>query len=346
MNISGKITKKHGIAALCFVLLVLMGYFTYNIIVNKQELSNSSIAMGTIISQKLTGAHREETAGKINEKIKSIENDNLSWRISGSEISKINSQAGKPVVVGSDTLRWVKSSLDVCKSCAGALDITVGRLTALWGIGTDNPRLPKQSEIDGLLSSVGYEKVTITGNAVTVAKGQRLDMGAVGKGIACDEALKILEASKIKFAIISVGGSVLLFGDSKDIHVGIRNPRGEANDFMGILTLRNCFVSTSGDYEKLFTVGNKHYHHILDPKTGYPSNSGLMSVTIVCQSGLLSDALSTACFVLGYEKSLPLLKKYNAQAVFIDTDYSVHVTGGLRDKFRITDTSHYKMKAD
>ena len=137
----------------------------------------------------------------------------------------------------------------------------------------------------------------------------------------------------------------MLFGQSKKINVGIRNPRGEANDYMGILSLKDCCISTSGDYEKVLTVNGKKYHHILNPKTGYPAESGLMSVTIVCDSGLLSDALSTACFVMGYEKSLPLLKEFDAEAVFITHDNYVFVTNGLKDKFQLSESTLFKLEA-
>jgi len=208
----------------------------------------------------------------------------------------------------------------------------------LWDIGGENQRLPEQSEISALLSGVGWGKIALSGNTVAIGEGQSLDMGAVGKGIACDEAAKILAQSKIKSAVVSVGGSILLYGKGNDVRVGIRSPIGGANDYMGVLTLKDCFISTSGNYEKFFTVGDTLYHHILNPATGYPADSGLTSVTVVCRSGLTADALSTACFVLGYEKSLPLLEEYKAEAIFIANDNTVRVTAGLADKFEITDS--------
>jgi len=345
LRASRKPNNRTAAALICGSMAVLICFLAYDALANRQEFSQSDIAMGTVISQQLTGPDTEATADKIIGKIKEIEKDSLSWRIKGSEIYNINLHAGKAVKISAETAGWLKKSLEVCKNSGGALDITVGKLTALWGIGTESARLPKQAEIDGLLGGVGYEKVKIAGNDVKIADGQSLDMGSVGKGIACDEAFKILEAKKTKSAVISVGGSILLYGEKKEVNVGIRNPRGGENDYMGILSLKNCCVSTSGDYEKFIIVNGKKYHHILNPKTGYPSDSGLMSVTVVCQSGLLSDALSTACFVLGYEKSLPLLKEYNAEAVFITNSSSVYVTDGLAGKFKLSNTADYKLEA-
>lgn len=337
MAAEGKNKSKWGILAACAAVAALTGLFVYDAVVNVPEYTNSELAMGTVVTQTLKGYGAEETADTVVKNINNLEYKYLSWRIADSDIAKINKAAGSGFTPGENTAGWIRQTLDICQSSAGAFDITVGKLTALWDIGGENQRLPEQNEIDELLSGVGWDKITMPGNAIAVGDGQSLDMGAIGKGIACDEATKLLETSKVKSAVISVGGSILLYGKN-DVRVGIRDPKGGANDYMGVLTLKNCCVSTSGNYEKVFTFEDKSYHHILDPKTGYPADSGLTSVTVVCDSGLISDALSTACFVLGYEKSLPLLEKYSAEAVFIADDNTVRVTGRLADKLEITNS--------
>lgn len=167
-----------------------------------------------------------------------------------------------------------------------------------------------------------------------------LDLGAVGKGIACDVVQDYLKKQKeVSGAVIAVGGSILLYGskaDGSDWNVAVQNPRGQDGEAMGVLSLSGTTnVSTSGDYEKYFMQDGKRYHHILDPSTGYPADSGLISVTIVSDSGLLSDGLSTACFVLGKEKGQKLLETYGAEGIFIDQNKKVTVTKGLKDKFTI-----------
>ena len=134
--------------------------------------------------------------------------------------------------------------------------------------------------------------------------------------------------------VVSVGGSLLLLG-SRERTIAIRDPFGEVNDSFATLRLRDCFVSTSGSYEKYFDRDGVRYHHILDPTTGYPADAGLCSVTVVCGEGLLSDALSTACFVLGIDASLPVLERYGAEAVFVGQDGQVTVTDGLADRFTL-----------
>lgn len=167
-----------------------------------------------------------------------------------------------------------------------------------------------------------------------------LDLGAVGKGIACDVVQDYLKEQKeVSGAVIAVGGSILLYeskADGSNWNVAVQNPRGQDGEAMGVLSLSGTTnVSTSGDYEKYFMQDGKRYHHILDPSTGYPADSGLISVTIVSDSGLLSDGLSTACFVLGKEKGEKLLETYGAEGIFIDQNKKVTVTEGLKDKFTI-----------
>ncbi|MBQ9279072.1 MAG: FAD:protein FMN transferase, partial [Lachnospiraceae bacterium] len=177
-------------------------------------------------------------------------------------------------------------------------------------------------------------------------EGMMLDLGATGKGYALDVAYEMLTEHNISGAMVSVGGSILIYG-TKDSYkkedntwkVGIRDPKGSQEDLIGYLEYPceegfSRYISTSGSYEKYIEKDGVRYHHIYDSKTGYPASSGLASVTVVCDNGLKSDGLSTACFVLGYEKSKELLRHYNAEAVFIDEDNNVTVTDGLKDIYK------------
>ncbi len=337
---SDKRNNKKGLILAGVAIVALAALFVYDAFFNIPEYTKSEFAMGTVVTQTLTGNDAKETADEIFKSFNDIDRKWLSWRVADANIAKVNNAAGSGFPVADNTAEWLKKTLDVCADSAGALDITIGKITALWDFGGENERLPKKGDIDDLLGYVNYRGVEINGNTVQIARGQGLDMGAVGKGIACDEAVKILEMSNIKSAIISVGGSILLYGKGEDFRVGIRDPKGRATDYMGVLTLKNTCVSTSGNYEKTFIREGVTYHHILDPKTGYPAQNGLTSVTVVCDSGLVADALSTACFVLGYENSLPLLEKYAANAVFIAEDESVTVTPGLAELFEITNSDY------
>lgn len=304
----------------------------------------SGISMGTVVSVQLYGRDGEKTAGQLFSEFDTLEKDRLSWRLESSDIARINASAGSPVSINEQTAAYLKKAIEVSQKSDGAFDCTLGALTKLWDIGGENARVPAQAEITDALQTVGYQKFSLLNGQAALSKGQALDLGAIGKGIACDEAQKILEQSHLSGAVVSVGGSILLWGDRPgggDWKVGVRDPRGEASDQLGSFSLAEGFVSTSGDYEPTLTENGKTYHHILDPKTGYPADAGLISVTVTAPTGLLSDALSTACFVLGYEKSLPLLESFDAQAIFVTKEKAVRVTSGLAQTFQLTNGAYH-----
>lgn len=346
-----------------------------------QEYSKTDFVMSTVLSEKIYGT--KDVTQDIKEELDKLEKDQLSWREDHSVVSKINADAQKGIKtkLDSDMTSWVEDSLELAKRSNGAFDPTIGRLTRLWNIEGDNPKVPSKQEIKNTLEDTGYTKIHLekvesqntanTKNNVdkdikdNTAKNKEtsedtsqntntnesvssiyigdkctLDLGAVGKGIACDVVQDYLKKQKeVSGAVIAVGGSILLYGskaDGSDWNVAVQNPRGQDGEAMGVLSLSGTTnVSTSGDYEKYFMQDGKRYHHILDPSTGYPADSGLISVTIVSDSGLLSDGLSTACFVLGKEKGEKLLETYGAEGVFIDQNKKVTVTKGLKDKFTI-----------
>lgn len=349
--------------------------------ISPQEYSKTDFVMSTVLSEKIYGT--KDVTQDIKEELDKLEKDQLSWRKDSSVVSKINADAQKGIKtkLDSEMTSWVENSLELAKRSNGAFDPTIGRLTRLWNIEGDNPKVPSKQEIKNTLEDTGYTKIhlekvesqntantkknvdkdikdntaknketsedtsknTNTNESVSsiyIGDKCTLDLGAVGKGIACDVVQDYLKKQKeVSGAVIAVGGSILLYGskaDGSDWNVAVQNPRGQDGEAMGVLSLSGTTnVSTSGDYEKYFMQDGKRYHHILDPSTGYPADSGLISVTIVSDSGLLSDGLSTACFVLGKEKGQKLLETYGAEGIFIDQNKKVTVTKGLQGKFTI-----------
>lgn len=311
--------------------------------------SITDTAMGTDCSVRVFGS--DGTVKDIMDMLSDIENKYLSWRIEGSDIANINENASEsePVMPLKWTYSYLENVLDLARKSSGAFDPTLGRLSQLWNLESDNPYIPSKSELTELLLETGWEKINLGDGEVFLKDGVQIDLGAVGKGIGCDEARKMLEEADADAAVVSVGGSILTYGkkpDGKPWKIGIANPRNEDGEsYFGSLTIdKTCSISTSGDYEKYVIEDGVRYHHILDPKTGYPAESGLISVTIVCDDGWLSDGLSTACFVLGYEDSLPLLETYQAEAVFVTEDKEVIVTDGLKDMFTLTDSSYEQVE--
>lgn len=339
--------KRIILAVLLFVagilLLLLLGLDAWK---GQREMpfERSGLSMGTVATAQLYGPGGETIAAKLFSELDTLENERLSWRSASSEIARINASSGSPVSVSGQTAVYFQQAAAVTDKSGGAFDCAMGALTKLWDIGGENARVPSAKELALALQALGKQALSLQDGQVTLAKGQALDFGAIGKGIACDEAKKLLNQTDLSGAVISVGGSILLWGNRPGggvWRVGVRDPRGEAANQLGTFSLAEGFVSTSGDYERTLTANGRVYHHILDPKTGSPADAGLISVTVTAPSGLLSDALSTACFVLGYEKSLPLLDSFGAQAIFVTKEKGVRVTGGLRQTFQLTNDAYH-----
>ena len=305
-----------------------------------QKYTNTDFAMDTVVSETLytTG---DDLNTAIGQKIRDIETEYLSWTDEDSQIAKLNAASGETTEVSDELAGYLEKIFQLAKDSNGAFDPTIGKIIRLWDITGENPHVPEQSELDELLKDVGYQKVSLDGDKVTLEKGATLDLGATGKGIGCDVVSDFLKTQEdVSGMILNLGGSsVMTYGEKPDgspWKVALTDPRDTEGDYLGAITLdANQFLSTSGDYEKYFIEDGIRYHHILDPKTGYPVQNGLTSVTIVCDQGYLADGLSTACFVLGMDAAKPLLEKYDAEAVFVDEGKNVYVTSGLMDKFEL-----------
>lgn len=369
---SGSQTKKSmiGLAAMMGATLLIIAASCY---VKKQgsrqsgsEYMEYDFVMGTSMTQTLypVGNVKEDRlsacAEEIRKETERLDAELLSWRISGSETAAVNENAANsPYPVSDELLEVIGKSLQLCADSNGALDITLRPLEAEWGIedydsGSDSDfQVPEPSVLKEIEDRIGYEHISLNEEKSEIVfdqDGISLDFGAIGKGYALDRIYDIVkDKQELSGCVIAVGGSILVYGTKKDgaaYRIGIRDPEGSVNDIMGSLELNpgagKLCVSTSGNYEKYVTVNEKRYHHIMDRKTLAPADSGLLSVTVCCEDGLYSDGLSTACFVLGYEASLPLLAKYEAEAVFIDKNGTVYVTDGLKDQFSLTQ-DRYKL---
>lgn len=325
------------IVALALCAVIIVGFISYDIYIGSANEEKTFYSMGTLVTLKISGKNAELCSEEIQNAIDGIDTSYLSWRVSGSDVERINSSAGNDVSVSRETAEWISEALNICSASKGKFDITLGKISQLWNIDDGGGKVPDQTDIDSLLQNVGYSRVLVNNTSVKCGEGQSIDLGSVGKGIACDTAKDIMKSYKTKSAVISVGGSVLVYG--KSASVGIADPYNTST-YMGTLKLKDKFVSTSGDYQKYFEANGKKYHHIIDPSTGYPAENDLTSVTVICDSGLESDALSTACFVMGYKSALGLLNQYNAEAVFIFKDKTVAVTKGLKKSFELKNDSY------
>lgn len=317
--------KKKGIVIAAVAVVVLAAVIVCDFLLN-QNTTADFLAMNTTVSLDITGINSKDAAEKIKSEILRLDEKVLSRTNKNSEVYAVNN--GKTEI--SDELVTLLTTLkEIEKESDGAFCVGVAQLTDLWGIGTENARVPDEAEIKAAIENCHKWTIDYDNKTIHLPEGVKLDLGAVGKGVACDYAYEIVSDSSYKESVVAVGGSVLLSGtDSKAaFKVGIRDPLGEANEYCAVIETAEGCVSTSGNYERFFEDENgKSYHHIFDPSTGYPADSGLLSVTVITKFGTISDALSTACFVLGIEKSLPLLEKYNAKAIFITADREIITT--------------------
>ncbi|GFH40872.1 FAD:protein FMN transferase [Lactococcus insecticola] len=272
---------------------------------------------------------------------------------SGSELDMINKAAGiKPVKVSKTVYALLKSAYRYSDKQTG-FDMAIGALTSLWHIGFDDARKPSQAEIDRNLPLVSYKLVKFNDEKQTVyltKKGVKLDLGAITKGYVADRMVAYLKKNGITTAIVDLGSSSLYLighsprGDKTPWTIGIKDPNKEVSAQVGLLDGENESVATSGIYERYLTVDGKVYPHILNPKTGYPFDNDIQSVTIVSKKGVDGDALSTTIFALGTKKGYEFVEKTpNVDAIFVDKNNKVYITKNLTDKFEIDKDSGYTL---
>lgn len=332
----GRKAMKKAVVAVAAVFAVLLSVFVfYDGVLNKTSEADF-FSMKTYVSAKVTGYESDLCTAEIQKIVENLDINVLSRTSGDSLVSLINKNGGGELDL--QTAAYFSILLDVCEKSGGAFDFTLGGVSDLWNFGS-SPSIPDENALAEALSHSGYEKVSLSGNNISLQdKAAVLDFGASGKGIALDSVKAYLETRDIRNAVVSVGGSTLLFGD-RDFTVGIRNPEGNAGSYIAKLHMGEGCVSSSGSYEQFFEENGKRYHHILNPATGYPVDNGLLGVTIVSESGLLSDALSTACFVLGIEKGSALAAEYGCTAIFVTADKKIHIEGDA-DIVEITDTTY------
>lgn len=301
-----------------------------------EPAKRSFFAMDTYITVTAYGDNAENAVKDAEQFVLSLEK---LWSVTDpeSEISKINTANGKAVKVSEKTAEVISFSKNMNACTGGSLDISVYPLVKEWGFTGDSFHVPAQEKISELLNHVDAQSISVSGTTVTLKKDMMIDLGAVAKGYACDLLAGQIKNSGVTSAIIDLGGNIRTVGTKTDgslWKVGLRSP--ESDDLFGTLTLGEGAVATSGGYERYFEADGKRYCHIIDPATGYPAESGLLSVSVISPEGKLSDALSTALFVCGADKARELWKNLGGFDYIAVTDkHEVLVTSGAADAFEL-----------
>ena len=292
-------------------------------------------ALGTVNSIWAEGGSCKEAASEAEEYIRTV-HDRLSVFNDTSEISEINRRAGETACkVSPVTASLIERSIRYSKDTGGAFDITMG--TGIeWKSTIKTGRLPKPDEIGKIKELTGYKDILVDEEKSTVMlkkKGQKLDMGGLAKGYAADKTRNILKKHGVKKALLNFGGTIVSIGHMSNI--GLQDPFSETGKIFAVISLNGKAAVSSGIYEQYIVRGGKRYHHIIDPKTGCPSDTDLAGVTLVGDSAEMMDAYATAIIILGLEKGLKFVNSKNMEAVFVTVDRKVFVTEGIRKLIKI-----------
>ncbi len=320
-------------------LLIVAIIFVLSLFAERnKEFSANGYAMGSPVSVTVYDKHDGDEIGEDSiYKIQELDKDYLSHTNENSFVYKLNTEK----FVEAD--EWFLDYIDTCINLSAKNDgftLFSGEMKELWQV-ENGGYVPNNEEIASTLNSLRNSSLAIEDNKILLSNGV-LDLGALGKGTACDVAIEYMKSRGAENAIISVGGTVGAIGrpdGNKSFSIGVRNPFGSQNDYFAVLNVTDCFVSTSGDYEKYFEKDGVRYSHIFDAKTGKPVESDITAVTVVADNGTLSDYLSTVIFIEGIEKGIQIAKENNAQVLIIKKDRSVLVSTELEENLTVNDKS-------
>lgn len=299
-----------------------------------------SFGMNTDISYRVFGEKAELAAVCAKSELSRLEKK-LSRFLPDSEVSRINlSEGSGHIKISCEVYEILSFALRLSEITQGLFDITVGPLIDLWDY-KHSIQAPEETRIQHILPLVDFHELTLNSDEKTLSlrkPGQSIDLGGIGKGYASDRFIKVLKEHGISSAFINIGGNVSTLGNRPDgspWSIGIRHPRQEGC-LLGAVKVTGKAVVTSGDYERYFIDREgKKWHHILNPATGYPAESGLISVTAVADSAMTADALSTAIFVAGIKKGLEYLAQFSGvEAVLVDERQQVFITQGLKECYQ------------
>ena len=332
--------RKWLLAAICLGAALLSGCGT-----EPPSASADVFAMDTYMTITTYGDRCEEALEAAVTEIERLD-ALLSVGNADSEISRIN--AGGSGTLSADTRIMMEQALDIWRTTGGAFDITVYPIMQAWGFTTGDYKVPSKSELQALLQMAGSEKLTLDGSELTLGAGQGIGLGGIAKGYTSDRLMEIFKAYGLNAGVVSLGGNVQCSDTKPDGSLwrcGIRDPNApdDPNALLGVVSVADRAVITSGAYERNFTDENGQvYHHIIDPATGTPADSGLCSVTVVSTDGILADGLSTACYVMGLEKSLEYWKcaGENFDLILMTDENEIYVTAPIASSFTSNYTVH------
>ena len=312
-----------------------------------QNLTRTIYALDTVITINLYDGGDEALMDELEGRIEYIESI-MSAQKEDSEVAAINDNAGiGPVIVSDETYKVVERALYYAELSSGRFDPTVGPIIKLWGIGTEDARVPEQSEIDEALKLVDYSKVVIDSSAHSVyleETGMSIDLGGIAKGYVADELVAILERKGLDKAMINLGGNIYAYGEKGEDtpwKIGVQTPYDTRNVYFGYLSVADKTVVTSGPYERYFEADGKIYHHIFNANTGYPIDSDVASVTIIADTSMDADAMSTLMFTFEPDEGLAFIENLpDVDCIYVDKELNLTLSSGTKSMFTLTDDTY------
>lgn len=307
--------------------------------------SGITYAMNTVIEQKWYGESADTVYTGMETKIREIESV-LSLHLTQSEIAAINENAGvQPVEVSQRTFDLLQRAKELSEQSDGAFDITIAPVVELWGITSDHPHVPTDEELAQAMALMGLEDLVLDEEACTAyltRPGMAIDLGGIAKGWTADQLREYARELGAERGYVSLGGNLMIIGERPDgdpFKFGLRDPQGDASTYLGTVTLEDgCTMATTGGYERYFEEDGIRYHHVLDPRTGYPADSDLLSVAVISKDGTLADYLSTTLFVQGLEAAKEAAGSEDYALVMVDQENNVWISGSLRGNFEPHET--------
>lgn len=299
------------------------------------SLKNSSqdfFAMDTFMNISVWSSSKSDAdtiLSNAKKKVNELSN-RLSRQISSSSIAKLNSANGEPVTLDDDAYNALKQAVELAKFTGGAFDPTTAVLSDLWGIGTDSPSVPNDEQINETLTHVGYENIVfLEDNQVKLLNGAQVDLGGIGKGYVTDLVTKDISTP----ILASLGGNIGAYGENPNSDnglwsIGLADPDNNSS-YIASIKIKDLSIVTSGDYERYFEQDGVRYHHIFDPKTGYPAQNELRAVTVIDRNSTRADALTTALFVMGLDEGIKFCKDNDINAVFITKEHKIYTVGSI-----------------
>lgn len=313
-----------------------------------EPVSDTTQLLGTILRVTIQdGGYSTEMIDEVFERVAEIEAKMSTSEedYDDTELLRVNRAAGERAVpVSPDTFAVLERAQYYSRITDGAFDVTIWPLVRLWGIGSGGMSVPPEADITAARNHVNYRMLELDPDGETAylpEASMGVDVGAIAKGYAADEAARILDEAGVEHALLDFGGNILVMGTKRDgslWRIGVQRPDSERSRYLGIVSTADRTVVTSGPYERFFVEDGVRYHHILDPDTGYPARNGIQQVTIIAERSMDADALSTSTYVLGLPEGLELAESLDGvEAIFVTEEREIHLTSGAGELFQLTD---------